>query len=135
MSKQVTHTVLSVMPLIAVLSVNAALAGEAASTDGLLACEFRTGAANGMTTIEGVVHATDAVEGSYRLFVDGGGATGSARINQAGAFYATPNAPVTLGHVMLDSGGTYDARLEVSSAGSTVICEELIGGPIGPSKL
>jgi hypothetical protein len=130
MSKRVIHTALGVMPLIAVLGVAAALAGQAASADGLLACEFRAGAADGMTTIEGIVHATDAVEGSYRLSVDGGGGAGSVRINQAGAFYATPDAPATLGQVMLDSGGTYDAHLEVSGAGSTVICEELIGGRI-----
>lgn len=130
MSKRIIHTGLGVIPVIAMLGLAAALAGQTTSADDLLACEFRIGEANGMTMIEGIVHAADAVEGSYRLSVDGGSGAGSARVNQAGTFHAAPDAPATLGQVMLDSGGTYDARLEVSGAGSSVVCEELIGGRI-----
>jgi hypothetical protein len=130
MSKRIILKSLGVVPLIATLGLAAALAGQATSADGLLTCEFRADAANGMTTIEGIVHATDGVEGSYRLSVDGSGGAGSTRVNQSGTFQAAPDAPATLGQVTLDSGGTYDARLEVSAAGSTVVCEELIGSRI-----
>lgn len=130
MYRRITLAFLGLAPLLAACGGAAASMGQDTSPDGLLACELRTGTHNGTTTIEGIVHAAESVAGSYRLSVDSAGGSGGSRINQGGEFAAAPDAPATLGRVTLGGGGTFDARLEVDAAGSTVTCRAPVGGPV-----
>lgn len=100
---------------------------------GPVRCEIQVTPANGMIALAGVVHADIAVGGSYSFRVSGGGRGGSANISQGGPFAAGPSAAVTLGSVLVGSaGGNYDATLEVTANGATVLCRERIGRPIWP---
>ena len=106
-------------------AAGAAMASGGAS-DGRLTCEIRKGSALGMTALEAVVHAGEAVSGSYSFTVKGSGG-GSTNIRQGGAFSAGPGAPATLGKVTVGGSAAYDASLRVEADGISVECEERFG--------
>lgn len=95
----------------------------AATDTGPVRCAFQVVPGNGSLSIEAVVRADIAVNGSYQLHVSGSGSGGSANIRQGGNFAAGPDGDVTLGRVMLgNNGGSYDARLSISANGTTIEC-------------
>ena len=94
--------------------------------DGPLSCEIRKGSALGMTALEAVVHAGEAVSGSYSFTVKGSGG-GGTNIRQGGGFSAGPGAPATLGKVTVGGSAAYDASLRVEADGISVECEERFG--------
>ena len=104
----------------------AAAMASGGGEDGPLSCEIRKGSALGMTALEAVVHAGEAVSGSYSFTVKGSGG-GSTNVRQGGAFSAGPDAPVTLGKVTVGGSATYDASLRVEADGMSVECEERFG--------
>jgi hypothetical protein len=109
----------------------AASAGQAGSTVEPVRCEIQATAANGMIALEGILHTDVALTGSYVFKVKSSGGGGSSNIQQGGYFTADPAHPATLGTVMLgNSGGTYNASLEITSNGKTLACSERIGGAI-----
>jgi hypothetical protein len=82
-------------------------------------------------TLEGVVFAKTAIEGSYQLRVSKSGGGGSSNINQTGDFSAGPGEPSTLGTVTLGGdGGSYVARLTVTWDGGSIECTERVGGTL-----
>ena len=105
-------------------------AGSASSTPEPLRCEIQVNSANGMVTLQGVVHADTAVSGQYQFKVVKAGGGGSSNIEQGGGFMAGPGNDARLGQVMLGGGGVYDANLIVTANGVTVTCEERVGGAI-----
>ncbi len=109
---------------VAGVAVNAIAAESHAAP---LRCEIRTSSMNGMTTVEGLVHATAAVTGSYQLRILSSGSSGNSDIEQGGLFAAGPEGSVTLGQVTLGGGGSFDASLELTSDGTTVSCSQRIG--------
>ena len=116
--------------LAAVFAAGLGAAGAAMASgggeDGPLSCEIRKGSALGMTALEAVVHADEAVSGSYTFTVKGSGG-GSTDIRQGGAFSAGPGAPATLGKVTVGGSAAYDASLRVEADGISVECEERFG--------
>lgn len=108
--------------------VGAAVGAVAAESPAVpLRCEIETHLTNGMITLEGVVHASVEVAGSYQLRIVGAGLSGSSDIEQGGEFSAGPDGPVTLGRVMLGGGGSFDANLELTTDGAAVSCSRRIG--------
>ena len=105
-------------------------AGPASSTPEPLRCEIQVNSANGMVTLQGVVHADAPVNGQYQFKVVKAGGGGSSNVQQGGSFAAGPGNDATLGQVMLGGGGVYDANLIVTANGMTVTCEERVGGAI-----
>src|SRR5690606_4539177 len=98
---------------------------------GPVACEIKSASMNGMISLEAVIRSDVAAFGSYRFRVAGAGGGGGTNIQQGGNFSATPGAPVTLGRVMVgNTGGAYDAILEISADGETATCSERVGGRI-----
>ncbi len=96
-----------------------------------LRCEIVANPSGGMVALEGVLHTDTAISGSYSFRVVSSGGGGSSNIRQGGQFSAGPNAPATLGTVMLgNAGGHYKATLEVVANGKTIACTERTGGAI-----
>ena len=104
----------------------AGAAVASSDADGPLSCEIRKGSALGMTALEAVVHAGEAVSGSYSFTVKGSGG-GGTNIRQGGGFSAGPGAPATLGKVTVGGSAAYDASLRVEADGISVECEERFG--------
>jgi hypothetical protein len=96
-----------------------------------LHCEIVASPAKGMLALEGVLHSDTPISGSYRFRVVSQGGGGSSNIQQGGEFFAGPDAPVSLGTVMIGNrGGSYKATLEVVADGKTIACTERTGGAI-----
>lgn len=117
------------IPLLAALGAAAAAIPVMAhtATEGPLRCEILATPSNGGIALEGLAHTEHPVSGSYEFRVTGGGSGGGANIRQSGDFEAGADETAELGNVMLGgSGSVYDARLEVTANGVTVICEERI---------
>ena len=85
-------------------------------------CELKTTKRGGGTVLEGVVIASKAVSGSYRISVAASGGSGSSDIDQSGSFQATPGQPVSLGVVQLGGSGGYSANLTVKWGGGSTSC-------------
>jgi hypothetical protein len=86
-------------------------------------CEIRTDTSNGMTSLDGMVHADRVVSGSYRFRVKSTGASGKSDIDQGGDFTAGPGNPAVLGSIMLDGAAArYDASLTVTVDHETIEC-------------
>ena len=86
-------------------------------------CEIQTSTANGMVTLEGIVHSDVALSGTYQFRVTGSDGGNSSNISQGGYFTAGPEGAVTLGSVMLGgNGANYDASLELMADGKTIAC-------------
>ena len=93
-----------------------------------LSCEVQVTHQGGMIALEGVVHAPQAVQGSYRLRVSSTGRSGNADISQGGDFTAEAGGTVSLGRVTLAGDGTtHEASLQVTANGVTVECRERVG--------
>jgi hypothetical protein len=99
--------------------------GGAAS--GPLRCEIQKKTSGSMMSLAAVVHADQALSGSYTFRVTSGSRGGSSNVNQGGAFSAEANAAVTLGTVMLGADAAYTANLSVMSNGATVACSDNAG--------
>ena len=104
----------------------AGMAGASGSAEGPLRCEIRESSVFGMTALEAVVHADEAVSGSYRFTVTGSG-SGSTNIRQGGAFSVAPGQPATLGMVSVGGSAAYDASLSVTADGMSAVCDERFG--------
>lgn len=98
------------------------------AADSPLRCEILASSTNGMTALEGVVHANFATRGSYRFRVASASGGGGSNIQQGGAFTAGPEGSATLGRVMLGGNAIYDATLEIEADGHAVTCSERVGG-------
>jgi hypothetical protein len=132
MFRKFTRLPLAAAPVILGLGVAGfAMADSQSESTDPVRCEILAAPANGMITLEGVLHTDVALSGSYLFRVTSSGGAGSSNIQQGGMFSAEPDRPATLGTVMLgNSGGTYNASLEIQSNGTTVACSERIGGAI-----
>lgn len=125
---------LSRLPLFATLAALALAttgvvigAGQASAASDPVRCEIATSSDHSTLAIEGVVHSDTALSGSYRFNVVSSGPSGSSNISQGGMFQATPNAPVSLGRVMLGSAGAvYDVNLAITANGSSFQCQDRI---------
>ena len=110
------------------------LAGAAFASAGMnagpLRCEIRAAASGGMVSLAAVAESDAALGGTYRFTIQSVAGQGGSTIRQGGAFSVSPGAPAELGRVMLGAGGIYDARLELSSSGTTVRCAEQVGGAL-----
>jgi hypothetical protein len=94
-------------------------------------CEIQVKEHGNSVTLEGVVFAKTAIEGSYQLRVSKSGGGGSSNINQSGDFSAGPGQPSTLGIVTLGGDdGSYVARLTVTWDGGSIECTERVGGTL-----
>lgn len=92
-----------------------------------LKCEIAKSTSNGALVLRGVVHAEEAVAGTYRLTVTGSGGGNRANISQGGRFSAGRGETANLGMVMLGNrGASYDARLEIEADGLGYQCAERI---------
>ncbi len=101
---------------------------SAKAESGPIRCEIQVKHEGGGVQLEGVVFASDAVKGSYRMQVRKTGGGGSSNINQGGDFRAGPQAPARVGTVTLGGDdGSYSANLKVTWDGGTVECEETVG--------
>jgi hypothetical protein len=133
MFDKLTRFPLAAAPL--VLGLGAAgfalASGESGAASDPVRCEIHANAAGGMIALEGVLHTDKALDGSYMFKVTSSGGAGRSNIQQGGYFSVGPDAPTTLGTVMLgNSGGTYDASLEIMANGTTVACADKVGGAI-----
>lgn len=103
---------------------------SAGTNAGPLRCEIRAAASGGMVSLAAVAESDAALGGTYRFTVESVAGQGGSTIHQGGGFSVAPGAPAELGRVMLGAGGVYDARLELSSGGTTVRCAEQVGGAL-----
>lgn len=88
-------------------------------------CEIQANTSRGMTMLESVFHAEDAVNGTYTFKVVKSGPSGSSNIQQGGSFAADANEAVTLGRVSLGGGNaTYDVSLSVNADGTSFSCSD-----------
>ena len=77
-------------------------------------CELRAERSGRIVELEGLVHVSRAVSGSYRLRVMQNGSGGSSQINQSGEFDVRAGSASSLGTVsLLAAPGTYTATLTV----------------------
>jgi hypothetical protein len=97
------------------------------SQDAPLRCAIDVSEQGGMVSLQGVVKASAAIEGTYRFSVESAGGSGNSRIKQGGGFSAAPGETVKLGRVMLSANGIYDASLELDTSAGSVECEEQAG--------
>lgn len=95
---------------------------------GPVRCEIRATPEGNMVSLEALAYADRNVSGTYSFHVESAGQTGGSNIEQGGAFSAAPGKPATLSAVTLDAkGADYDARLEVSVGGKSIVCAERVG--------
>lgn len=119
-----------VIPLagLAVLTVSGA---DAKSDKSPLKCQISVSNSGDGVTLKGIVFSSQQSHGEYRLSVKKSGSGGSADINQSGEFEAGPNVPTELGVVSLGlNGGSYVAKLRISTDGETTECTERVGGSL-----
>lgn len=103
-------------------------AGQNNSDDGTIACEISATTNGNMTTLQGIVHTDEAVEGSYLFRVKSVSNSGSSSSQQGGEFVAEANGSVTVGNVTMGGNGiVYDVKLKVMANGDTIECAEIIG--------
>jgi hypothetical protein len=103
-------------------------AAPAKAEAGPIRCEIQVKHEGGGVQLEGVVFASDAIAGSYRMQVRKTSAGGSSNVSQGGDFSAGPDAPARVGLVTLGGDdGAYSAKLKVTWTGGSVECEETIG--------
>ncbi|MBD1549130.1 curli-like amyloid fiber formation chaperone CsgH [Roseibium aggregatum] len=94
-------------------------------------CEITATVSGGMIALAGHVDAGPEVSGTYRLTVQGSGASGNTSISQGGRFTTSADGSATLGKVMLgNSGAVYEADLKIAIGSDTHSCSETFGGRI-----
>ncbi len=118
-----------------IIAMGAGMSGDDADagwfTSDRLECEIQVSPSPYGTTLQGVVHAKDAVSGRYELSIEQDGYSGHSMINQAGGFEAIPDTPVRLGVVTIGgNGGSYTAKLKVEANGETFTCAKRVGGRV-----
>jgi hypothetical protein len=92
-------------------------------------CEIDVTSSGGTIGLGAIVHADQAVTGSYRFNVSGSGSAGATNISQGGGFNAGPGDDARLGRMMLGNrGAVYDVRLDISVGGRDYHCADTIGG-------
>ena len=118
------------LPALAVLmlGLGVTVSGYASAAGKSTTCEIIGTANGGMLSIQGVVHASAPVSGSYQMQVNGQGPGGSSDSSQGGDFTASAGDAVTLGQMMVSNGGgTYDVTLSLDANGSTIRCQNRFG--------
>lgn len=111
-------------------TIAAGAASVEAASDGIR-CEIQVKSRSGGVTLEGIVHANAAVDGSYQLVITKSGGGGSSDINQGGEFSAAPGKETSLGTVVLaGNGGSYTATLKVKWNGKSTECREKVSGSL-----
>lgn len=108
-------------------------AGAVAATAGPSAdpnrCEIVAETHGAGVSLIGLYFAAKALDGEYTFRVRGSGRSGSTDIAQGGEFSAGPRKPVEVGQITLGgSAASYQATLVIKAAGTTLRCEERIGG-------
>lgn len=98
-----------------------AVAGSSAGAAGIQ-CGIEMKTANGMTSIEGVVHAAAPVDGAYKFAIASKGPGGRSNISQGGRFAAAANESVTLGRATLNSNAAIEIVFEVEANGVSLDC-------------
>jgi len=95
-------------------------------------CEIRVNGRGSGVSLQGVVHADAAVQGTYQFRVSKSAGAGSSDINQSGGFSVSARSSDELGAVTLggDSGSSYVAKLKVTWAGGSVECTERVRGTL-----
>lgn len=92
-------------------------------------CEIQIKERGNSLTLEGVVVAKAAIQGSYQLHVSKSAGAGNSDITQSGDFTAAADAQTSLGVVTLGGdGGSYDAKLKVTSQGRSYDCSRRVRG-------
>ena len=99
-------------------AVSSAVAQEAANGT---RCEIRTYKRGGQTVVEGVVYATEANAGSFRLSVNG-----PTDNDQSGSFQASPTGATSLG-LLAVGPGSYAAHMHVRWKGGSTECAQHAG--------
>ena len=125
-----THMVLAALTAsgIGAAALSAAQAGSDPAS--AIRCEIKASRSGSAITLEGLVFAKRAVEGSYNLSVKKSGGAGQSNIKQSGAFTATPGTPASVGTVTLGGEGTYSATLSIAGDGTTWECTKRVGGAL-----
>ncbi len=113
---------------IGVAALSAAQAGSDPSS--AVRCEIKASRSGSAITLEGMVFAKRAVEGSYSMSVKKSGGAGQSDIKQSGAFNASPESPASAGTVTLGGEGTYSATLRIAAEGNTTECVQRAGGAL-----
>ena len=124
------HMVLAALAAsgIGVAALSAAQAGSDPAS--AVRCEIKARRTGSAVTLEGMVFAKRAVEGSYSLTVKKSGGAGQSDIKQSGAFNASPESPASAGTVTLDGEGSYSATLRIAAEGNTTECVQRAGGAL-----
>ena len=116
------------------LGVFGTIAAGAASVEAAsdsIRCEILVKSRSRGVSLEGIVHANVAIEGSYQLVITKSGGGGSSDINQGGEFSAAPGKATSLSTVMLSgNGGSYTAKLKVNWNGNSTECREKVSGSL-----
>lgn len=126
-----THTSKSL--LLGAVAIAAALGAGASFADTEtheepVRCEIRASMQGNMISLESLMHAEEAISGTYRFKIKSIGGAGKTNISQGSSFVADSHSPAVLGSMMLSGSGVYDAELEVKAAGKTFKCDARIGG-------
>lgn len=121
-----SHGYLSLPLLVASGLIGAAYAATG-SQDAPLSCRIEVQEQGGLISLQGIVEAEAAIDGTYRFAVESAGGSGSSKINQGGGFSAAPGETVTLGRVTLGANGVYEASLALDTESGSVECEERAG--------
>ncbi|HEV7274979.1 MAG TPA: curli-like amyloid fiber formation chaperone CsgH [Devosiaceae bacterium] len=100
-----------------------AAAGSHAGAAGVQ-CGVETRTANGMTSIEGVLHAAAPVDGAYTFKIASNGPGGRSNVSQGGRFSAGANESLTLGRATLNSNASIDVVFEVNANGVDIDCSK-----------
>lgn len=110
----------------AVLALTVAGLAAASSQAGAagVQCGIETKTTNGMTSIEGVLHAAAPVDGAYTFTIVSKGPGGRSNISQGGRFAAGANESVTLGRATLNSNASIDVVFEVEANGVDIDCSK-----------
>ncbi len=79
---------------------------------------------NGVVHLHGIVVATHHTAGQFKLHVIKTGPGGTANLNQAGTFSASPNREVTLGQITIsvEPGAQFTASLVLEAGGRSYKC-------------
>ncbi len=93
-------------------------------------CQIKANTMSGMIMLENLVHTDAPIDGSYRFKLQSTDGSNSTNISQGSHFSAAPGSPAVLGRMMLNPGGTYQARLDVTVNGVSFTCAERIGGSL-----
>lgn len=131
MSSNLSRHARRLLPVIVGAGLAGAAFGPDVSAGAPLRCEIEVSGHGSAISLQAVVLAASAAEGTYRLEVSGSGSGGSSSIAQSGAFSVGAGARSAVGAVTLaGNGGSYVARLSVTSGAGTSRCTKRISGSL-----